>query len=71
MQEEEIHESLDFSLEVDDYPQSFGIFSIKFSTDGRELVAGCSDDSISVYDLEANKPAFHINAHSVHFPSDF
>ncbi|KAL4570259.1 hypothetical protein LXL04_025911 [Taraxacum kok-saghyz] len=61
----EIHEGLDFSghdgEEEDDY--SFGIFSVKFSTDGRELVAATSDDSIYVYDLVANKLNVRIPAH--------
>lgn len=64
---QEIHEGLDFSGhdddEEDDY--SFGIFSVKFSTDGRELVAASSDDSIYVYDLAANKLNVRIPAHRV------
>ncbi|KAE8686135.1 LEC14B protein [Hibiscus syriacus] len=59
----EIHEGLDFIS--DDYRgYSFGIFSVKFSNDGRELVAGSSDDSIYVYDLEANKLSLRIVAHT-------
>ncbi|KAF5459201.1 hypothetical protein F2P56_023176 [Juglans regia] len=50
----EIHEGLDFFAD-DDGGYSFGIFSVKFSTDGQEVVAGSSDDSIYVYDLESNK----------------
>ncbi|XP_056170965.1 LEC14B protein isoform X2 [Syzygium oleosum] len=57
----DIHEGLDFS--ADSGPYSFGIFSVKFSTDGRELVAGSSDDSIYVYDLVANKLSLRIPAH--------
>ncbi|OMP06584.1 hypothetical protein COLO4_08058 [Corchorus olitorius] len=59
----EIHEGLDFSS-TEDGGYSFGIFSLKFSTDGREIVAGSSDDSISVYDLEANRLSFRIVAHT-------
>lgn len=61
----EIHEGLDFSGydEDDDDEYSFGIFSVKFSTDGRELVAASSDDSIYVYDLVANKLNVRIPAH--------
>ncbi|XWS36243.1 hypothetical protein CRYUN_Cryun20dG0068800 [Craigia yunnanensis] len=59
----EIHEGLDFSA-ADDGGYSFGIFSVKFSTDGRELVAGSNDDSIYVYDLEANKLSLRIVAHT-------
>ncbi|CAN1271403.1 LEC14B protein [Linum perenne] len=60
----EIHDGLDFSDEVDG-GYTFGIFSVKFSTDGRELVAGCNDDAIYVYDLEANKVSERILAHTV------
>ncbi|XP_022758109.1 LEC14B protein-like isoform X2 [Durio zibethinus] len=59
----EIHEGLDFSA-ANDGCYSFGIFSVKFSTDGRELVAGSSDDSIYVYDLEANKLSLRIVSHT-------
>ena len=61
---QEIHEGLMFS-DDDDGDYSFGIFSVKFSTDGRELVAACSDNSIYVYDLEAHKLTLRIPAHSV------
>ncbi|CAI8603838.1 unnamed protein product [Vicia faba] len=59
----EIHDGLDFSSN-DDGGYSFGIFSVKFSTDGRELVAGTSGDSLVVYDLEANKVSLRILAHA-------
>ncbi|XAR57148.1 hypothetical protein NMG60_11025186 [Bertholletia excelsa] len=59
----EIHEGLNFSFDDDD-KYSFGIFAVKFSTDGREVVAASNDDSIYVYDLEANKLTHRIPAHS-------
>ncbi|PIN03740.1 WD40 repeat-containing protein [Handroanthus impetiginosus] len=60
----EIHEGLEFSSNVDDYEDySFGIFSVKFSTDGREIVAASSDDAIYVYDLEAKRLSLRIPAH--------
>ncbi|XP_027156471.1 LEC14B protein [Coffea eugenioides] len=59
----EIHDGLDFSDE-DNGGYSFGIFSVKFSTDGREVVAGSSDNAIYVYDLEANKLTLRISAHT-------
>ncbi|KAF2298619.1 hypothetical protein GH714_024350 [Hevea brasiliensis] len=59
----EIHDGLDFSADGDG-GYSFGIFSVKFSTDGRELVAGSSDDSIYVYDIEQNKLSLQIHAHA-------
>ncbi|KAA8543185.1 hypothetical protein F0562_021320 [Nyssa sinensis] len=59
----ELHGGMDFSA-ADDGGYSFGIFSVKFSVDGQELVAGSSDDSIYVYDLEANKLSLRISAHA-------
>ncbi|KAJ8767549.1 hypothetical protein K2173_017618 [Erythroxylum novogranatense] len=58
----EIHNGLDFTGHDDD-DDEFGIFSLKFSTDGRELVAASSDNSIYVYDLEANRRSLRIPAH--------
>nr|Q40153.1 RecName: Full=LEC14B protein [Lithospermum erythrorhizon]BAA11768.1 LEC14B protein [Lithospermum erythrorhizon] len=58
----DIHDGLDFSSN-DDGGYSFGVFSIKFSTDGREIVAGTSDESICVYDLEADRLSLRISAH--------
>lgn len=60
---QEIHYGLNFSSDEDG--DEFGIFSIKFSTDGRELVAGTSDNSICVYDLGADKLSLRIPAHLV------
>lgn len=62
---QEIHDGLDFSLDYDN--REFSIFSVKFSTDGRELVAGTNDNdyAVYVYDLEANKANLRIPAHSV------
>ncbi|EEF45451.1 LEC14B protein, putative [Ricinus communis] len=61
----EIHDGLDFSENQDDNDDydGFGIFSVKFSMDGRELVAGGSDFAIHVYDLETNKNILRIHAH--------
>lgn len=65
-----MHEGLDFShghSDYDDYDDeyAFGIFSIKFSKDGREIVAGTNNDSIYVYDLLANKVSLRLLAHTV------
>ena len=43
---QEIHDGLDFS--VDDNNDEFGIFSVKYANDGRELVAASSNNSIYV-----------------------
>lgn len=61
---QEIHHGLNFSSDDDDGDE-FGIFSIKFSTDGKELVAGTSDSSICVYDIGADKLSLRIPAHLV------
>ncbi|CAM6097591.1 unnamed protein product [Calypogeia fissa] len=58
----DIHEGLDFAAGSRE-ENTFGIWSLKFSHDGREIVAGTSDKSIYVYDLEANKPTFRVVAH--------
>lgn len=67
---QEIHEGLDFSVDYDYeddeyYSDAFGIFSVKFSTDGRELVASSSDNSIYVYDLGANRLSMRFPVHMV------
>lgn len=61
---QDIHEGLDFATGAPE-ESPFGIWSLKFSHDGRELVAGTSNRSIYVYDLEANEPTFRVTAHEV------
>ncbi|KNA07274.1 hypothetical protein SOVF_173390 isoform A, partial [Spinacia oleracea] len=60
----EIHEGLDLSIAngEDDY-NNFSIFAVKFSADGREVLAASSDNSIYVYDLPTNKRTLRILAH--------
>ncbi|KAI0393046.1 WD40-repeat-containing domain protein [Xylariaceae sp. FL0594] len=41
----------------------FGIWSVRFSGDGRELVAGTNSDAIVVYDIESRTVLHHINGH--------
>lgn len=60
---QEVHNGLDFSTEGED--GEFSIFSVKFSNDGREIVAAAGDGAIYVYDLLENKPTLRIPAHSV------
>lgn len=59
----EIHEDLDFSTS-DTGKYSFGIFSIKFSVNGREVVAGTNDECICLYDLVATKVTSRFRAHA-------
>lgn len=42
----------------------FGIWSLRFSGDGGEIVAGTSDSSVYVYDLEAQRSILRIPGHS-------
>ncbi|CAF9912526.1 MAG: hypothetical protein GOMPHAMPRED_007682 [Gomphillus americanus] len=46
--------------------QRFGIWSIRFSGDGREIVAGTSDNSVYVYDIESNCSILRIPGHRDH-----
>ncbi|KAI9670762.1 MAG: hypothetical protein M1817_003872 [Caeruleum heppii] len=41
----------------------FGIWSVRFSGDGREIVAGTGDDSVYVYDLETRQSVLRIHGH--------
>ena len=43
---------------------SFPIFSVRFSRDGRQLVAGTGARSIVVYDIEARRSLFHVRGHA-------
>ncbi|RDL36066.1 Uncharacterized protein BP5553_06678 [Venustampulla echinocandica] len=42
---------------------SFGIFSVRFSGDGRELVAGATSGQIIVYDIESRQTTHRIFGH--------
>ncbi|KID72419.1 WD repeat protein, partial [Metarhizium brunneum ARSEF 3297] len=44
----------------------FGIWSIRFSGDGRELVAGTSSNSLVVYDIESRQVLHHVDGHDDH-----
>jgi len=48
------------------FGNNWGIWSLRFSGDGREIVAGTSDCSIYVYDLETNQSVLRIEGHSDH-----
>ena len=41
----------------------FGIWSIRFSGDGREIVAGTGDNSVYVFDIEKNESILRIPGH--------
>ncbi|BBN04407.1 DDB1- and CUL4-associated factor 11 [Marchantia polymorpha subsp. ruderalis] len=60
----DIHEGLDLSVDDPRQENVFGIWSLQFSHDGREIVAGASDRCIYVYDMEAQRTTHRIVAHS-------
>lgn len=41
----------------------FGVWSVRFSGDGREIVAGTSNNSVYVYDIETQKVLHEVDAH--------
>lgn len=43
---------------------SFGVWSVRFSGDGRELVAGTGDNSVYVYDIESRQSILRIPGHT-------
>ncbi|KAI4259515.1 MAG: hypothetical protein LQ352_000702 [Teloschistes flavicans] len=43
---------------------NFGIWSIRFSGDGREVIAGTSNQSVYVYDIEAKRSILQIRGHN-------
>ncbi|OAA64373.1 WD repeat protein [Niveomyces insectorum RCEF 264] len=49
--------------DADNHYHSFAIFSVRFSGDGRELVAGTNASSIIVYDIESRRVLHHIDGH--------
>lgn len=43
---------------------SFGIWSIRFSSDGREMVAGTGDHSVYVYDIDKSQVVLAVRGHA-------
>jgi WD repeat-containing protein 23 len=50
--------------QVEGWQSSFGIFSIRFSGDGRELVAGTNSSSIIIYDIETRTVLHRVVGHT-------
>ncbi|XP_074348734.1 LEC14B protein-like isoform X1 [Apium graveolens] len=57
----ELHEILKFRV-LDDN-DDYGILSVKFSSDSKEIIAGTSDSSICVYDLGINRLSLRFKPH--------
>ncbi|KAF3917309.1 hypothetical protein AA313_de0209119 [Arthrobotrys entomopaga] len=57
---------LDFSDGPRQYSMRNGtpIWSIRFSGDGKELIAGAKDDSLYVYDIELQRPILRLTGHN-------
>ncbi|KAL5334078.1 WD40-repeat-containing domain protein [Aspergillus crustosus] len=43
--------------------EGFAVWSVRFSGDGREIVAGTGDRSVIVYDLETRQPVLRVRNH--------
>jgi len=55
----ELHDSLDFGTEQ----HRFALFTLRFSSDGREIIAGSNDRSIYLWDLESNRRTLRLQGH--------
>ncbi|KAK9492268.1 WD40-repeat-containing domain protein [Lipomyces doorenjongii] len=63
--EVEGQEPLDFSAGgYNDIHRSYGIWSIRFSADGREIVAGAGDSCMYVYDIETRRVLLQLEGHT-------
>ena len=47
----------------EDMHRRFGIFSVRFSGDGRELIAGTNTHAIIAYDIESRTPLLRVRGH--------
>ncbi|EEA19496.1 hypothetical protein TMatcc_009633 [Talaromyces marneffei ATCC 18224] len=54
---------LDFAPNRRHYNGRFGIWSLRFSGDGREIVAGTANSSVIVYDIETQRPILELEKH--------
>ncbi|TIB18886.1 hypothetical protein E3P92_00354 [Wallemia ichthyophaga] len=48
---------------ADDYGYGYGIWSVRFSSDCKEIVAGAADGTMYVYDVEARKKLLSLEGH--------
>ncbi|BGP23919.1 hypothetical protein JCM10295v2_002820 [Rhodotorula toruloides] len=60
--EDHDQETLNFAAGSGSYG-GFGIWSLRFSHDSREIVAGASDGQLFVYDIEAQRTVLRVMAH--------
>ncbi|GAA6041985.1 hypothetical protein JCM8097_009131 [Rhodosporidiobolus ruineniae] len=60
--DEQEQETLDFATGSGAYG-GFGIWSLRFSHDAREVVAGASDGQLLLYDVSSRRTILRVNAH--------
>lgn len=64
----DIHEELNFSVAAEGDSgmyarRQFGIWSIRWSSDGNHIVAGTNNDSLCVYDVQCGKTRMEVEVH--------
>eukprot|EP00873_Tetraselmis_striata_P036859 jgi/Tetstr1/457123/TSEL_043773.t1 len=58
----DVHEEMHLDNSGSD--SGFGIWSVRWSSDGRELVAGTNDHSMIIYDVQEEKASLHVHGHN-------
>ena len=66
----DIHEAMFFHADDEVTRSSFGIWSLRWSPDGKEIIAGTGDSSLYIYDVESQRVSF-LEAVAGIFPSAF
>lgn len=51
----DIHEAMFFHVEEEVTRSNFGIWSLRWSPDGKEIIAGTGDSSLYIYDVESQR----------------
>ncbi|DBB09677.1 TPA: hypothetical protein ACH3X3_001323 [Trebouxia sp. C0006] len=61
----DIHEAMFFHADDEEVTRSnFGIWSLRWSPDGKEIIAGTGDSSLYLYDVEQQKTTMRVRAHA-------
>ena len=65
----DIHEAMFFHADDEVTRSSFGIWSLRWSPDGKEIIAGTGDSSLYIYDVESQRvSALYISHINVTLP---
>ena len=51
----DIHEAMFFHADDEVTRSSFGIWSLRWSPDGKEIIAGTGDSSLYIYDVDSQR----------------